>query len=114
LSFGIGIFSLWIFVGGESSKIFFDIKNDFMSFFFIKKGKVIISSKSEKFFICYIYFLTIKKVNKKDRVSRSFFVYFKGVFMYKMIFLKIISKKNVNFQKINKKNEENKILSQKS
>ena len=73
--------------------------------FFSKKGKVII--------VLFI-FLMIKKVNKKDRIFRSFFVYFKGVFICKMIFLKIISKKNVNFQKINKKNEENKILSQKS
>lgn len=64
--------------------------------------------------IVLFIFLMIKKVNKKDRIFRSFFVYFKGAFMYKMIFLKIISKKNVNFQKINKKNEENKILSQKS
>ena len=82
--------------------------------FFCKKGKRGNLFGIGEFFICFIYFLTIKKVNKKDQVSRSFFVYFKGVFMYKMIFLKIISKKNVNFQKINKKNEENKILSQKS
>lgn len=84
--------------------------------FFRKKGKRgNLFGIGEFFNLFHLFFLLIKKkVNKKDRVSRSFFVYFKGVFMYKMIFLKIISKKNVNFQKINKKNEENKILSQKS